>query len=320
MNSLKPLLSMALMATQDINRSVFLRPINALNQYMSVRFKPVHPRIRGHPRKPLPGKPVPVPHKYAWRPIYPLDGNYTVYPLKIEKLGGRDPQTGRVVVKTRGGGNKKYFRWIDYKNEVNPDGIPFREKVFQIRYDPLRTTKLALVAGGDKIRWITATETMQVGDIVTTYSDIPRNPIRPKEGDNHPVGALPIGTKVNNVEVRPGEGGTLVRGAGNFAEIVRRVGKKNYLKLRLPEREICIDERCMVTIGRMSNPYHHTINRMCPQRSRWLGYRPRSGAWHRKDGYCGRKNRPPKPLQDFMIDSALAPKREPEVYEIQPFS
>jgi len=115
---------------------------------ISVRFKGAHPRIRGFPRPPIPGKKFPEPNKYNYIPIYPLDGKYTVMPLKIRKLAGRDPETGRVVVKTLGGGNKKYFRWIDYKKTANEDGSPREEKVFTIRYDPLRTSKLALVAGG----------------------------------------------------------------------------------------------------------------------------------------------------------------------------
>jgi large subunit ribosomal protein L2 len=172
---------------------------------------------------------------------------------------------------------------------------------------------------GETVRWILASETMRIGDIIRTYSEIPRNPVRPKEGDSHPVGALPIGTKVHNVEVNPGEGGTLIRNAGDFAEIVRRVGKKNYLRLNIGKREICVDQTCMVTVGRVSNPYHHTINLMCVQRRRWLGKRPRSGAWHRKDGYCGRKNRPPKPLVDYIANSALVNKPDPEIFVIQPF-
>ncbi|CAG2175334.1 unnamed protein product, partial [Oppiella nova] len=187
MSALKPLLSMSLSGIRDT--SELLRPLVAIHQ-MSVRWKPCYPRIRGPPRPPLPGKKVPEPHKYNWLPIYPLDGKYTISPLKIRKLAGRDPETGRVVVKTLGGGNKKYFRWIDYKKTPNEDGSVVEEKVFSVRYDPLRTSKLALVAGGEKVRWIIASETMQTGDIIRTFSAIPRNPVRPKEGDSHPVGAL----------------------------------------------------------------------------------------------------------------------------------
>lgn len=163
---------------------------------------------------------------------------------------------------------------------------------------------------------------MQTGDIIRTYSEIPRNPIQnAREGDTHPVGALPIGTKVHNIEVIPGNGGQYVRYAGDFAEIIRRVGKKNYLYCNRNRKNICIDQKCMVTVGRVSNPYHHLVNRLCPQRSRWLGRRPRSGGWHRKDGYCGRKNTPPKPLIDYVTNNMkqINQKTEKEIYVIQPF-
>ena len=118
-----------------------------LNQ---TRNKPLYKPIRGPPlRVPYdPFVPIPEPYKYNWQPIMPRDGKYTIMPLKIRKLGGRHPETGRVVVKTLGGGNKKYFRWIDYKRTPNPDGSVREEKVINVRYDPLRSGKLALVSGG----------------------------------------------------------------------------------------------------------------------------------------------------------------------------
>ena len=149
MNALKPLLSISLNGIKDLSHT--FRSLENVTQLTIVRFRGhrrCYPRIRGPPRPPQPNKPIPEPHKYNWRPIYPPDGKYTTTPLKIQKLGGRDPETGRVAVKTIGGGNKKYFRWIDYKKEPKEDGTPFEEKVYQVRYDPLRTSKLALVAGG----------------------------------------------------------------------------------------------------------------------------------------------------------------------------
>lgn len=118
------------------------------NILVQVRFRRVYPFNRGHPH-PIPkDMKRPEPSKYNWIPIYPPDNKYTIMPLKIKKLGGRDPETGKVVVKTLGGGNKKYFRWVDYSRTANEDGSPKEEKVYNIRYDPLRSTKLALVAGG----------------------------------------------------------------------------------------------------------------------------------------------------------------------------
>ncbi|KAH9413278.1 54S ribosomal protein L2 mitochondrial [Dermatophagoides pteronyssinus] len=309
MNNLRLLLNSSSQLFSQINNVI-------VPTLIPVRFRRVFPIIRGPPR-PLPPNIVrPESSKYNWKPIYPLDNKYTIKPLKIKKLGGRHPETGRVVVKTIGGGNKKYFRWIDYERHVNPDGSPREEKVFNIRYDPLRSTKLALVAGGDRVRWIVATEKMQIGDIIRTYSDIPRNPIRPREADSHPIGALPIGTKVHNVQIIPNEPKTTILYAGQYAELIRRVGRRNYLVESRGKREFCIDQTCMVTVGCCSNPYHDEIDLMCPQRRRWLGKRPKSGAWHKKDGYCGRKIHPPKPVRDHFSTAMMLQKSGQTMSEI----
>lgn len=147
---------------------------------------------------------------------------------------------------------------------------------------------------------------MRIGDIITTYGDIPVNPVRPREGDSHPVGALPIGTKVHNVQIFPGYPKTTILYAGQCAEITKRIGRRNYLVESRGKREFCIDQNCMVTVGRCSNPYHDEIDLMCPQRKRWLGKRPRSGAWHKKDGYCGRKLHPPRPVKDHFKTAMTA--------------
>lgn len=157
---------------------------------------------------------------------------------------------------------------------------------------------------------------MQIGDVIRTFSQVPKNPVRPREGDSHPVGALPIGTKVHNVQILPNNEKTTIRYAGQYAELVRRVGKRNYLVESRGGREFCIDQTCMVTVGRLSNPYHDEVNLMCPQRSRWLGKRPHSGAWHKKDGYCGRKIHPPKPVKDHFA-TARALKKAGQTMSIQ---
>lgn len=143
MNSLRSLLATV---SSNTSKNGFFSLLPELTQ---VRFRRVYRLNLGHPHPLPPGKVRPEPNKYNWVPIYPPDGKYTIMPLKIQKLGGRHPETGRMVVATIGGGNKKYFRWIDYVGKANPDGTPRVEKVYKIRYDPLRTTKLALVAGGN---------------------------------------------------------------------------------------------------------------------------------------------------------------------------
>lgn len=89
--------------------------------------------------------------------------------------------------------------------------------------------------------------------------------------------------------------------AGTHAEILRRIGTKVIVKLEGGRNglEIAIDENCYATVGKVSNTNHYTVNLCCPQRLRWKSMRPMSGLKKKKDGYCGRKVRPPKPLQIY---------------------
>lgn len=95
------------------------------------------------------GRKYPEAHIYNWRPYLPDDMQYTINPLPIQKLGGRDLENGRVVVRTLGGGNLKRFRWVDMFRKPNEDGSVKEERVLKIRYDPLHTPKIALVADGE---------------------------------------------------------------------------------------------------------------------------------------------------------------------------
>lgn len=271
-----------------------------------VRYKQIRKPIISYPRPLPPFKIRPEPFKYGWRVNYPPDGKYTTKPLSIQKLGGRDPETGRVVVKTIGGGNKKKFRWVDYTRHA-PEGETIEEKVYHIRYDPLNTFLLALVARGGFRRWIPASENTAPGDIIKTTNIIPKNPIRVKEGEAWPLGAMPPGTIIHNVEKIVGEGGFYNRYAGGHSTVGRRIGNMIVVKLA-SKKEVALDEKCMAVVGKMSNPDHIKINLLCVQRLRWLGRRPHTGGWHRKDGYCGRKPKKPKPLE--FIYSNLKAKGE----------
>lgn len=120
--------------------------------------------------------------KFDWQ-INPIslsiskDQEYTVKPLKVKRLGGRDPTTGRKVVKTVGGGNEKLYRWVDFKRHA-PENGTFREKVYNVRYDPFYSNLIALVANkGDK-RWIVASEFTKPGDVITTHNYLPEFPIK----------------------------------------------------------------------------------------------------------------------------------------------
>ena len=124
--------------------------------------------------------------------------------MRAKKLGGRDPETGRVAISTIGGGVRKYYRWIDL-HYLGEKGETIDEKVFKVRHDPFVTSLLALVARNGHQRWIIASENMKPGDIITTINEIPKNPIYAKEGQCRPVGALSPGTLVHRVEMFPGK-------------------------------------------------------------------------------------------------------------------
>ena len=136
---------------------------------------------------------------YKYKVHYPEDGKYTIKKLKTTKLGGRDQVTGRKVIGMWGGGHKHRARWIDWRRlpaDWDVNGPDLFERVIKICYDPMRPSKLALTGYGEKMRWQIATSSMEEGDLIKTSAKIPVNPIRPKEGDSHPLGALPIGTEI----------------------------------------------------------------------------------------------------------------------------
>ncbi|KAG0714054.1 39S ribosomal protein L2, mitochondrial [Chionoecetes opilio] len=225
---------------------------------------------------------------------YPEDGQYTVKPLKTNKLGGRDPETGRLIVGTLGGGAKRNYRWIDWFRTGPTDGTFLDERVINVQYDPNRSARIALVATGDNLRYLLASDNMKKGDLIRTSGYIPRIPVRPKEGDAYPVGALPQGTQVHCVEIVPGDGARMVKAAGTSGLVMRKIGKK--VVVQLPsKRELALDPKCMATVGRLSNPTHGQQHVGSAQRRRWLGRRPASGLWQRKDGYRGRKIKPLPP-------------------------
>ncbi|XP_014276151.1 large ribosomal subunit protein uL2m [Halyomorpha halys] len=253
--------------------------ITVRNKYKDVELPPNHgPKAGG------------------FRRIVHYPEKYTVQPLNITRLGGRDPVSGRVVIKGIGGGIKRKYHWIEWKRGAPTDGPPVVEKVIKIMVDWCRTSHIALVAGGDKMKYYLATENMKAGDIITTTNEIPRIPVLAKEGNAHPLGALPNGTLVNNVEKYPGQGGCYIHAAGSAATVLRKVG--NFVVIQLPSKhEVALPQECMATVGRLSNVEHANTPIGSAQRNRELGNRPRSGLWQRKDGRYGRKIKPLPPMK-----------------------
>lgn len=164
--------------------------------------------------------------------------------LKVikKKNSGRDA-SGKVSVRHQGGEEKRFLRTIDFRRDKKIAG-----KVVSIEYDPNRTADIALIqyADGDK-RYILAPLGLKVGDTVTAGENVD---IRP--GNSLPLRVMPIGTVVHNVELTPGKGGQLARGAGVGATVAAREG--NYVHLKLPSGEIRkVLENGMATVGQVGN-------------------------------------------------------------------
>lgn len=182
----------------------------------------------------------------------------------IKSKGGRNSY-GRITVRYRGGGHKRIYRIIDFKR----DKFDIPAKVASIEYDPNRSARIALLhyVDGEK-RYILAPAGLNVGDKVVSG---PASEIR--VGNTLPLKNIPLGTEVHNVELVPGKGGQLARGAGAFVQLVAKEGK--HAHLRLPSGEVrLVRQDCLGTIGQVGNVDHENITIGKAGRSRWLGRRP----------------------------------------------
>ncbi|XP_071337186.1 large ribosomal subunit protein uL2m [Trachinotus anak] len=226
---------------------------------------------------------------------------YTIRPIGMKKTGGRD-HSGRIRTHGIGGGHKQRYRWVDFQRlryEPGTEAQPFQEKVVEVRYDPCRSADIALVAGGNRKRWIIATENMQAGDVIKTSGVIGRMAVLANEGDAFPLGALPVGTLVNNLEIEPGKGSEYIRAAGTSGVLLRKVNGTAIVQLP-SKQQVQVLETCMVTVGRVSNIDHNKEIIGKAGRNRWFGIRPSSGLWQRKGGWAGRKIKPLPSMKSYL--------------------
>ncbi|CAF0962741.1 unnamed protein product [Didymodactylos carnosus] len=223
---------------------------------------------------------------YDHRIIVPeMPEKYTVKPFKTIKTGGNHPDTGRKEFRRVGGGLKKTWLWVDTKRQGPASGPPLIERVVRIINSDCHSAKVALVGCGNTLHYIFATENLKVGDLIKTSSEIPKNP----------VGALPAGTMVCCVEDYPGWGAKYAMNAGTYAILMKHIDNRCIVQLPT-KHEISIDEKCMVTVGRMSNIEHNQFIRGKAGVSRLMGIRPKLGLFHLKTGRFGRRPFRPKPI------------------------
>jgi len=178
--------------------------------------------------------------------------------------GGRN-HYGRITSRFRGGGHKQRYRLVDFKR--SKIGIPAR--VAEIEYDPNRTARIALLhyADGEKT-YILAPDGLKQGDTVVSsrLADI-------RPGNCLPLGDIPAGTMIHNIEMRKGKGGQLVRSAGTAAQLMAK--DATYAQIKLPSGEVRkIHVLCRATVGQVSNLEHQNISLGKAGRARWLGRRP----------------------------------------------
>ena len=178
--------------------------------------------------------------------------------------GGRN-NNGRITVRFRGGGHKKAYRLVDFKR----DKVDVAATVERLEYDPNRTAFIALVKYADgEQAYILAPQRLAAGDTVIAGAHVDVKP-----GNVMPLGNMPVGTIVHNIELKIGKGGQLARSAGTYAQLVGR--DQDYVIIRLNSGEQrLVHGRCRATIGAVSNPDHMNISIGKAGRTRWLGWRP----------------------------------------------
>ena len=182
----------------------------------------------------------------------------------LAKSGGRN-NLGRTTNWLMGGGHKRSYRIVDFKRRK----FDMPAKVERLEYDPNRTSYIALIKYTDgELAYIIAPQRLATGDEVVAGESVDVKP-----GNAMPLGSMPVGTIVHNVEMKPGKGGQIARSAGTYVQLVGR--EQGYALLRMTSGEMrMVRAECRATIGAVSNPDHQNIVIGKAGRNRWLGRRP----------------------------------------------
>ncbi|MEE9379812.1 MAG: 50S ribosomal protein L2 [Hyphomonadaceae bacterium] len=196
-------------------------------------------------------------HLHKGKPVKALTEGLT-------KSGGRNNR-GRITARRIGGGAKRLYRKVDFKRNK----FDVSATVERLEYDPNRTAFIALIKYDDgDLSYIIAPQRLDVGDkiISSKTADI-------KPGNTLPLKNIPVGTIIHNVEMKPEKGGQIARSAGAYVQLVGRDGGYAQIKLSSGELRMVLD-RCLATIGAVSNP--DNMNKVLSKagRKRWMGKRP----------------------------------------------
>lgn len=183
--------------------------------------------------------------------------------LVAKKVGSGRNNQGKITIRHRGGGVKRFYRLVDFK-ALFPEA-----RVIAIEYDPNRSARIALVElpGGQRA-YVLAGSGMKVGDKLANGTEA-----AVRTGNRLTLGAMPVGSQIYNIEVTLGKGGQLVRSAGAKAQLVAKEGE--FCQVKLPSGEVrLINQNCLATLGSVGNEAHQNIKYGSAGRRRRLGWRP----------------------------------------------
>jgi large subunit ribosomal protein L2 len=214
-------------------------------------FKPVTPSLRGT---------VLIDRSELWKgkPVKGLTEGKS-------SSGGRN-NLGRITSRFRGGGHKRTYRIVDFKRRAK---LGVAAMVERIEYDPNRSAFIALIKYQDgELSYILAPQRLKAGDMVIAAEKADVKP-----GNAMPLSAIPVGTIIHNLEMKPGAGGKVARAAGSYAQLVGK--DQGYAQVKLMSGEVrLVRGECMATVGAVSNPDNSNQQIGKAGRNRWLGRKP----------------------------------------------
>src|SRR3954449_3235220 len=212
-------------------------------------------------------KPTSAGRRFQTRPTFEEITTREPYKPLLEaklRISGRNNQ-GRMTVRHRGGGQKRFYRRIDFKR----DKLDVPAKLATVEYDPNRSARIGLLhyADGEK-RYMLVPNGLNVGDTVVAGLSA-----EARVGNALPLRNIPLGTTIHNIELVPGKGGQIVRSAGGAAQLLAKEG--DHAQVRLPSGEVRrVDMRCTATVGQVGNLDHENQSIGKAGRARHMGLRP----------------------------------------------